>query len=230
MHCSGLLPDSLWIKEFMANTTRRDKAILPITEKRIKITSEQKLQHYLRPSSYETSRTKSSHLVALTVTGNQGIARAADPHHQILWSFPSCDLAPWLPGSANSRRKVCSSWEEKEEPGLLLLTLNTMTVWSSSKSDHMPTLKTSGFLFDHWPDRSDGDCCPCHTHTNTHTAAPTFYQCWGRSVPPWSKREGRCTHLRSRRSQHSFLSYGVSHSWEVVVNDSLHLEETSKSR
>lgn len=75
------------------------------------------------------------------VTGSQGIARPADPHHQILWSFPSCDLVPWLPGSASSRRKVCSSWEEKEQPCLLLLTLNTMTVWSSSKSDHMPTLR-----------------------------------------------------------------------------------------
>lgn len=94
------------------------------------------------------------------VTGSQGIARPVDPHHQTLWSFPSCDLALWLPGSASSRRNVWSSWEEKEQPCLLLLILNTMTVWSSSKSDHMPTLKTSGFLFDHWPDRSDSDCCP----------------------------------------------------------------------
>lgn len=106
------------------------------------------------------------------VTGSQGIARPADPHHQILWSFPSCDLVPWLPGSDSSRRKVCSSWEEKEQPCLLLLTLNTMTVWSSSKSDHMPTLRTSGFPFDHWPDRSDSDCCPSR-HTQLPLPSPS---------------------------------------------------------
>lgn len=102
-------------------------------------------------------------------------------------------------GTLSSMDKRVHGWNNKSLP---LLTLNTMAVWSSSKSDHMPTMKTSGFQFGHWAHRSDTvGCCP-----PTHTQLPLPSTSAVDGLSHSDHREGGCAHLSSRRSH---LASGV---------------------